>query len=107
MAKPTDDQDPTYNQDKIVYQQQVSQDDATEALSYEPLIEEESCDISELNSFAEYEPPLDSLENPFLAGDETIDTIIGELDSNFVERPAARSDDPFVLIPEYLTSSPI
>jgi twitching motility protein PilJ len=108
MAKPTDDQDPTYNQDKIVYQQQVSQDDATEALSYEPLIsEEESCDISELNSFAEYEPPLDSLENPFLAGDETIDTIIGELDSNFVERPAARSDDPFVLIPEYLTSNPI
>lgn len=37
MAKPTDDQDPTYNhnQDKIVYQQQVSQDHATEALSQE------------------------------------------------------------------------
>ena len=108
MVKPTDDQDPIYNQSKIAYQQQVSQDDTTEALSYEPLIsEEESFDSSELNSFAEYEPPLDSLENLFLADDETIDTIIGELDSNFVERPAASSDDPFVLIPEYLTSNPI
>jgi twitching motility protein PilJ len=107
MVKPTDDQDPTYNQSKIAYQQQVSQDDATEALSYEPLIsEEESFDSSELNSFAEYEPPLDSLENLFLADDEIIDSIIGELDSNFVERLAARSDDPFVLIPEYLRSNP-
>jgi twitching motility protein PilJ len=110
MVKPTDNQDPIYNQSKIAYQQQVSQDDTddtTEALSYEPLIsEEESFDSSELNSFAEYEPPLDSLENLFLADDETIDTIIGALDSNFLERLAASSDDPFVLIPEYLTSNP-
>ncbi|MEY2912336.1 MAG: Methyl-accepting chemotaxis protein McpB [Cyanobacteriota bacterium] len=110
MVKPTDNQDPIYNQSKIAYQQQVSQDDTddtTEALSYEPLIsEEESFDSSELNSFAEYEPPLDSLENLFLADNETIDTIIGELDSNFLERLAASSDDPFVLIPEYITSNP-
>ena len=52
MAKPTDDQDTTYNnQPKIAYQQQISKDDATEALFYEPLIsEEESGDSSELNS---------------------------------------------------------
>jgi twitching motility protein PilJ len=110
MVKPTDNQDPIYNQSKIAYQQQVSQDDTddtAEVLSYEPLIsEEESFDSSELNSFAEYEPSLDSLENLFLADNETIDTIIGELDSNFLERLAASSDDPFVLIPEYLTSNP-
>ncbi|MDB9536348.1 methyl-accepting chemotaxis protein [Dolichospermum planctonicum CS-1226] len=106
MAKPTDDQDPNYNQSKIAYQQQVSQDDATEALSYELVIsEEESFASSEVNSLAEYEPPLDSLENLFLADDETIDTIIGELDSNFVERLAARSDDPFILMPEDLISN--
>ncbi len=107
MAKPTNDQDPTYNQSKIAYQQQVSQDDTTEAFPYELLIsEEESEEQFGISSFGEYELPLDYPQNPFLAGNETIDTNITELDSNSVERMGARSDDPFVLIPEYLTSNP-
>jgi twitching motility protein PilJ len=108
MAKPTDDQDSTFNQDKIAYQQQVFEDDATETFSYEPLIsEEESSDSSQLNSFAEYELALDALENPFLAYSEIIDTTSSELDSNSVEQRRDRSDDPFALIPEDLTSNPI
>ncbi|MDB9486659.1 HAMP domain-containing methyl-accepting chemotaxis protein [Dolichospermum circinale CS-537/01] len=108
MAKPTDDQDSTFNQDKIASQQQVFEDDAKDAFCYEPLIsEEESSDSSQLNSFAEYELALDSLENPFLAYSEIIDTTSSELDSNSLEQLRDRSDDPFALIPEDLTSNPI
>ncbi|MDB9523098.1 hypothetical protein PN480_14260 [Dolichospermum circinale CS-1225] len=103
MAKPTDDQDSTFNQDKIASQQQVFEDDAKDAFCYEPLIsEEESSDSSQLNSFAEYELALDSLENPFLAYSEIIDTTSSELDSNSLEQLRDRSDDPFALIPEDL-----
>lgn len=108
MAKPTDDQDSTFNQDKIASQQQVFEDDATEAFAYELLIsEEESSDSSQLNSFAEYELPLDALKNPFLAYSEIIDTTDSELDSNSLEQLIDKSDDPFALIPEYLTGNSI
>ncbi|MFO5439832.1 MAG: methyl-accepting chemotaxis protein [Dolichospermum sp.] len=108
MAKPTDDQDSTFNQDKIASQQQVFEDDATEAFAYELLIsEEESSDSSQLNSFAEYELPLDALKNPFLAYSEIIDTTDSELDSNSLEQLIDTSDDPFALIPEYLTGNSI
>lgn len=108
MAKLTDDQDSTFNQDKIASQQQVFEDDATEAFAYELLIsEEESSDSSQLNSFAEYELPLDALKNPFLAYSEIIDTTDSELDSNSLERLIDKSDDPFALIPEYLTGNSI
>ncbi|MDB9481589.1 hypothetical protein PN476_03055, partial [Dolichospermum circinale CS-537/05] len=106
MAKPTDNQDSTFNQNKIAYQQEFFEDDATVALSYELLIsEEESSDISQLSSFPEYEPPLDALDNPFLDYSEIIDT--SELDGNSLEQLRDKSDDPFALIPEYLTSNPI
>lgn len=106
MAKPTDNQDSTFNQDRIAYQQEVFEDDATVALSYELLIsEEESSDISQLSSFPEYEPPLDALDDPFLDYSEIIDT--SELDGNSLEQLRDKSDDPFALIPEYLTSNPI
>ncbi|MFN6179864.1 MAG: methyl-accepting chemotaxis protein [Dolichospermum sp.] len=108
MAKPTDDQDSTFNQDKIASQQQVFEDDATEAFAYELLIsEEESSDSSQLNSFAEYELTLDALKNPFLAYSEIIDTTDSELDSNSLEQLIDKSDDPFALIPEYLTGNSI
>lgn len=108
MAKPTNDQDSTFNQDKIASQQQVFEDDAKEAFAYELLIsEEESSDSSQLNSFAEYELPLDALKNPFLAYSEIIDTTDSELDSNSLEQLRDKSDDPFALIPEYLTGDPI
>ncbi|MBS9383159.1 MAG: HAMP domain-containing protein [Dolichospermum sp. BR01] len=55
----------------------------------------------EMNSFAEYEPPLDPLEhNPFASHPDSM-----EFDSNALD--GVMSDDPFGVPTEYLTSDPI
>jgi twitching motility protein PilJ len=55
----------------------------------------------EMNSFAEYEPPLDPLEhNPFASHPDSM-----EFDSNSLD--GVMSDDPFGVPTEYLTSDPI
>ncbi|MBS9395096.1 MAG: HAMP domain-containing protein [Dolichospermum sp. LBC05a] len=55
----------------------------------------------EMNSFAEYEPPLDPREhNPFASHPDSM-----EFDSNALD--GVMSDDPFGVPTEYLTSDPI
>ncbi len=55
----------------------------------------------EMNSFAEYEPPLDPIEhNPFASHPDSM-----EFDSNALD--GVMSDDPFGVPTEYLTSDPI
>ncbi|MFM6277870.1 MAG: HAMP domain-containing protein, partial [Dolichospermum sp.] len=79
MAKPTDNQDITDNQNKITYQQQIFAEDDIEVLSELLISPEEFDDSSQLDSFGEYELP-DTQENPFLSYREIEKDVIDKSD---------------------------
>ncbi|MTJ13629.1 HAMP domain-containing protein [Anabaena sp. UHCC 0187] len=85
------------------YTQPFGNNEAMDALSSELVTEDLNSNSFELKSFAEYEPLLDTLENPSLSSPFASHPDSMDFDSNSLDISADMSDDPFALSTESAT----